>query len=416
MCYLSKRIETEEKLAYDMRKSMFKEYCDLFILLYCIMKKILTLCFLCVGALLLAGCSQQTADISSEKEQVKIGVITPLSGPAATYGEDAVNAYRTILAENQDNEQFDFQLVIEDGKCAGRDAVTAIQKLINVDNVQIVIWGTCSSETLAAGEIAESQGIVMLSPTSSAPEISAIGDFVFRYWNDLDAAQVLVDYLDANNIDTIALVYENLDYPVAYANTVKDLFGGNVILEERFNTDEKDMSIIASRIAAASSEIDQIIFLPQWDTSSIAFVRSLINADIWSDFANKTIGAEALMSDTLIAELWALTNGVKVVQFPPFEELDDKAVAFMDEYRESYEVKSNPTFVVLGAESLQLAIDAISMVGNDANAIREFVAAYDMENLRDGLFGDYYFDRAGDGQGLRFVVQQMQNGELIPVE
>jgi hypothetical protein len=81
----------------------------------------------------------------------------------------------------------------------------------------------------------------------------------------------------------------------------------------------------------------------------------------------------------------------------------------MDEYRESYEVKSNPTFVVLDAESLQLAIDAITAVGNDANAIREFVAAYNAESPRDGLFGDYYFNRAGDGQGLRFVVQQMQD-------
>jgi len=380
------------------------------------MKKILTLGLLCMGALLLAGCSQQTTDTSDQKEQVKIGVIAPLSGPAATYGEDAVNAYRSVIADNVNNEQFDFQLVIEDGKCSGRDAVTAIQKLINVDNVQVVIGGTCSSETLAAGEIAESQGIVMLSPTSSAPEISDIGDFVFRYWNDLDAAQVLVDHLDDNDVDTIALVYENVDYPVAYANTVKDLFGGNVVLEERFNTDEKDMSIIASRIAAASSEIDQIVFLPQGDTSSIAFVRSLINADIWTDFADKTIGAEALMSDTFVDELWALTNGIKVVQFPPFEELDDKAVAFMDEYRESYEVKSNPTFVVLDAESLQLAIDAITAVGNDANAIREFVAAYNAESPRDGLFGDYYFNRAGDGQGLRFVVQQMQDWGLISVE
>lgn len=239
----------------------------------------------------------------NEKEQVKIGVITPLSGPAATYGEDAVNAYRTIIEQNQDNAQFDFKLVVEDGKCAGRDAVTAIQKLINVDNVQIVLGGTCSSETLAAGEIAESQGIVLLSPTSSAPEISNIGDFVFRYWNDLDAAQVLVGYLNDNDIDTIALVYENLDYPVAYANAVKELFAGNIILEEKFNTDEKDMSIIASRIAAAGNEIDQIIFLPQGDTSSISFVRALQNADIWTDFASKTIGAEALMSDTFVKEL-----------------------------------------------------------------------------------------------------------------
>lgn len=81
----------------------------------------------------------------------------------------------------------------------------------------------------------------------------------------------------------------------------------------------------------------------------------------------------------------------------------------MDEYRQSYDVKSNPTFVVLDAESLQLAIDAITMVGNDANAIREYIASYTQENPRDGLFGQYYFNRDGDGQGLSFIVQQIQN-------
>ena len=65
----------------------------------------------------------------------------------------------------------------------------------------------------------------------------------------------------------------------------------------------------------------------------------------------------------------------------------------MDDYSNSYEVKSNPVFVILDAESLQLTIDAITMVGNDANAIREYIAAYDSENPRNGLFGDYYFDR-----------------------
>lgn len=399
-----------------MRKFMFNNINVCFIFLSCTMKKLLTLSMFVFGLVLVAWCSKAPVDTLNEKEQVKIGVITPLSGPAATYGEDAVNAYRTIIEQNQDNAQFDFKLVVEDGKCAGRDAVTAIQKLINVDNVQIVLGGTCSSETLAAGEIAESQGIVLLSPTSSAPEISNIGDFVFRYWNDLDAAQVLVGYLNDNDIDTIALVYENLDYPVAYANAVKELFAGNIILEEKFNTDEKDMSIIASRIAAAGNEIDQIIFLPQGDTSSISFVRALQNADIWTDFASKTIGAEALMSDTFVKELWAATNGVKVVQFPPFDELDGKAVSFMDEYRQSYDVKSNPTFVVLDAESLQLAIDAITMVGNDANAIREYIASYTQENPRDGLFGQYYFNRDGDGQGLSFIVQQIQNWVAVWVE
>jgi len=49
------------------------------------------------------------------------------------------------------------ELVVEDGKCNGKDATAAVQKLINIDKVAVIAGGACSSETLAAGKIAQEQ-------------------------------------------------------------------------------------------------------------------------------------------------------------------------------------------------------------------------------------------------------------------
>ncbi len=61
----------------------------------------------------------------------------------------------------------------------------------------------------------------MLSPTASSPEVSSIGDYVFRYWNDADAGVVMLDYIESNDGASIALMYENTDYAAAYANVIE---------------------------------------------------------------------------------------------------------------------------------------------------------------------------------------------------
>ena len=78
------------------------------------------------------------------------------------------------------------ELIFEDGRCTGKDAVTAVNKLINVDKVDVIVGGVCSSETIPAGEIAQQNGVPMISPTSSSPTISDIGEYIYRSWTDVN--------------------------------------------------------------------------------------------------------------------------------------------------------------------------------------------------------------------------------------
>ena len=85
-----------------------------------------------------AGCTSTSTP--QETKIVKIGVIAPLSGPGGNYGEDAVHTYTTVVdAFNKKNKDLQVQLVFEDGKCDGKDATSAAQKLITVDGVQAIV-------------------------------------------------------------------------------------------------------------------------------------------------------------------------------------------------------------------------------------------------------------------------------------
>ena len=81
---------------------------------------------------------------------LKIEVLTPLSGDAASYGTAVQRAYDLAVSEvnaagGVDGRQI--ELVYEDAKCEGATAVTAAQKLVNAGGVKFILGGTCSGET-----------------------------------------------------------------------------------------------------------------------------------------------------------------------------------------------------------------------------------------------------------------------------
>jgi branched-chain amino acid transport system substrate-binding protein len=88
----------------------------------------------------MAGCTTQQTQNEQNVQVVKIGVIAPLSGPAAMYGDDVVRAYTYAVEEfNTSQDKYQMQLIFEDGKCDQKDATSAAQKLIDIDKVDFLL-------------------------------------------------------------------------------------------------------------------------------------------------------------------------------------------------------------------------------------------------------------------------------------
>jgi branched-chain amino acid transport system substrate-binding protein len=60
-----------------------------------------------------------------------------------------------------------------------------------IDKVDMIRGGMCSSETIAAGKISQANKVFTIAPISSAPEVSQIGDYVYRFYNDTETAKNL---------------------------------------------------------------------------------------------------------------------------------------------------------------------------------------------------------------------------------
>ncbi|MFH1591892.1 MAG: ABC transporter substrate-binding protein [Candidatus Woesearchaeota archaeon] len=116
-----------------------------------------------VSLFLVVGCGSGSGvtgeAIAVGSQEVKIGVLLPLSGDGANYGENIKNGVELAL------EGSGFEVVYEDGGCNVDDAVDGVEKLID-EGVVGIIGELCSDSTLVAIGVAKDAGVAMISPAS----------------------------------------------------------------------------------------------------------------------------------------------------------------------------------------------------------------------------------------------------------
>ncbi len=204
--------------------------------------------------------------IGTKSEEIKIGVITPLSGSSAKYGIDIKRGYDLAVKEiNQQNgiNGKKLKLIYEDSEGKPDKAVAVAHKLIQQDKVIAVLGPLWSSPTLAVAPIVERNKVVLLSSGASSPKVTNAGDFVFRNEiSDAYGAEQSAKLYYNQEFEKIAIIYINNDYGIGVKNvTVKTYreLGGNVVVSEAFEQDAKDFRTQLLKIKEANPEAILIV-------------------------------------------------------------------------------------------------------------------------------------------------------------
>ena len=350
---------------------------------------------------------------NSDIKTIKIWVIAPISWPAADYGIDWVNTYKYLVDKfNFENKNIQIKLIIEDGKCNGKDSTSAAQKLININNVQIIMWGSCSSETLAAGKLAQQHGIVLMDSVASAPAISNIGDFVFKYINDNYAGKTLSKYA-SKILKSIVLVYDDTDYGVALANVIRKNYQWIIVSEIKVSIDEKDLSIVAKNIK--KSNPDGIIVIDQDYTSAISKIKAFEKEWLLKTHANKIISAYFYSSNTFLNAVGNLIQWAHQVDVPLVNNLWIKAEQFIQDFEKIYSVRLVASYIIFQWEAMNVIMDAILSWNYDSQSIKNYLRNINKSNPREWIFWNYYFE-GSDVIWIPYVIQEIKNNKPIIIE
>lgn len=200
--------------------------------------------------------SSETDMLPVSAEPIKIGVIAPLTGDAAVYGEPTRNMIAIAIDEVNAAHGINgapLQAIYEDGKCNGKDGANAAQKLVNIDGVKVIIGGFCSAESLASIPIVEQGKVVLLSPGSSSPELTGKSRFFFRdYPSDASQGQVLAHAAyTIKKWKKIVMIQEQTDYALGIYTSFSTNFeklGGTKVVKEEFPTTATDFRSILTKL------------------------------------------------------------------------------------------------------------------------------------------------------------------------
>ncbi|MGH3102518.1 MAG: ABC transporter substrate-binding protein [Gaiellaceae bacterium] len=381
---------------------------------------------------------------------LRIGAVLPLTGDLASFGPSQAEAARiavariteTLAAKNL--SEVSVELVgVEDDQGKSQAGVEAATKLVQTDDVDVLLGTMASSVTIP---IAQSVGvpneIVVISPTSTAPEITDLEDdgYVYRILSsDTLQGSALVDAVaDAFGENATVNVGARND---AFGTALKQLFeqgwkerGGAVGASVTWNPEGATFDTEAQQLGGGSPDGWVIIDFPEtfakmgpalvraggWDPANTFMTEAMRNAD-----ALKEVGAKA-------------TEGLRGTA--PTSE-DAPARAAFDELFTAEAKKGTPLTGFEGAsfDGVMLAfLAALTAGSSDPAQLKEELAAvsgppgakYTFEELDqavqdvldgkdvdyEGAWGPIDFDENGDPGSAIYEVWQFEGGEVATLE
>lgn len=160
-------------------------------------------------------------------EDIKVAVVGAMSGPVAQWGDMEFNGARQAIKDinAKGGIKGDKLVAVEyDDACDPKQAVAVANKIVN-DGIQYVIGHLCSSSTQPASDIYEDEGILMISPGATNPELTQRGYAHIMRTAGLDSSQgpTAAKYiLEQVKPQRIAIIHDKQQYGEGLARSVQD--------------------------------------------------------------------------------------------------------------------------------------------------------------------------------------------------
>ena len=373
-----------------------------------------------VGVIYYLSNLNEGAPVGMKLDQpLKIGGIVPLTGDGAAYGIPIQRAAEIAVSEINAAGGVGGQpvsILWEDGKCDGKEATIAAQKLVNVNRVPFMIAGVCSSEALSIVPIAEPSKVITISPAATSPDLNqptdtVTYDYFFRLSpSDAAAGKIASDYASGKlGVKKAAIISEKKDYAQALHRVFKENFtasGGTIVAEESYQTGATDFRTQILKIKVANPEI--IYIVPQTPAPGVLILKQLKENQV----ITQLMTAEVLIGRDVVKENGALMEGlIGIEQY--FDEKAERAQAFLKKYKETYnEEPPFPGFMANTHATLAMIKESVEANGLDAEKNRVWFSAVKDWPSTAGLIT---FNELGDPISS-YIIHRVSEEKLTDVE
>ena len=328
---------------------------------------------------IVASCNRQTpTETQRDLSAINIGYFGDLSGPTFNYGQSGRNG--VLMAADEINQAGGINgrkidIILEDDQGSPELAATLANKLARQDKVVSIIAGGASGSSLAAGPIAQSARVPMISPSGTNPAVTQIGEYIFRVcFIDPFQGEVMARFASRTLSAKKAAIL--VDYNSPYSRGLTEFFemsftklGGQVVSKQSYTQGDSDFKGQLSTIKSAAPDV---IYLPGYysevagiakQARQLGLTQPLLGGDGWD-----------------APELWPLAgdsiNGSFISNHYSVENPSPQVQKFVHDYKLRYGNLVPDAHAALAYDAMRFLADAIQRAGTAESA-----------KLRDALAG-----------------------------
>lgn len=328
-------------------------------------------------------------------KKIQIGATFPLTGNNALYGTNIKNGIELALDEINKAGGIDgnsIEVIYYDDINEPTKAVNNLQELASVHKVPAVIGSAGSNCTLAMASIANNSKTVILSPTSSQPEVTDAGPFVFRSCpSDVFQVNIIVDWILQMGYKKVGVLFVTNSWGVALQRAFEKSFiekGGNIIASEGVGENETNFK---SQLTKLSRLKPDALFMPTYARQGGRAVKQAKELRI--NFP--LFGGDPWDVGEFITSAGDAANGCMYTVFSQYKGKEYQQFETM--YKTKY--KTDPDFLAAsGYDDMYLIANAMKYLakqGKEISGDNIRIALNEMPTYI-GATGDNTFDENGD--------------------
>ncbi len=320
------------------------------------------------------GCKRHES--AKNAREIVIGEFTSLTGATANFGQssnkgtrmaiDEINAAGGLLGKP-------VRLITEDDQSKAGEPAIVVRKLISRDNIIALLGEAASSRSLEAAPIAQQNKVPMISPASTNPKVTEVGDYIFRIcFIDPFQGTVLAKFALGRGWNNVAILTDSKqDYAVGLSEFFKKYFvnnGGTIVSEQNYSSGDKDFKAQLTSISASNP---QAILVSGYYTEAGLIARQarelglnvpLLGGDGWDSPSLVDVAGPA-MEGNFFSNHFSAEDQSPIIQ------------NFIRKFKEKYN-ESPDALAALGYDSAMILADAIKRAGStDPEPLRDAIAS-----------------------------------------
>ncbi|MEG0508106.1 MAG: ABC transporter substrate-binding protein [Eubacterium sp.] len=375
---------------------------------------ILLVSVLCASIFTFAACSSSgsSSGSSSSGDTIKIGALGPYSGETAMYGTATREGIE--LAAEQINEKGGIngkkmEVVFYDTKGDSNEAVNAYNRLRDQDEVVAIVGAVLTGESLAIKEMAKADNMPILTPTSTAADVTKDASNSFgvcyldEYQGNAGANFSTTAAPDGLGAKTAAvLMSKGNTYSEGLAAAFTKTFtanGGTIVDTESYGKDDKDFSAQLTKIKQLNPDV---VYVPDYYSTVGIILQKAKEMGMTSHF----VGGDGW--DSVQQEYADAAQG----HYFANHYAADSPKEMVQNFIKAYQAKNNKSansFAALGYDGMGVMAQAITKAGStDKQAIIDALKGIEY----DGVTGKFTFDENGNPKGKEITIIKVDGGQL----